>query len=120
MRERRECSDDNLLLWKCCLRDHGRGSIGWSTGGYEAGEDVLKLTEAHVEHDGLPRSTELLPVDRRAGLTRVAGHERDCLCVVPVRQRNARVGSGTECRRDSGHESKWNVVLDECLELLAA
>ncbi len=107
------------MLGKSCAFDHHGGVFGGRTGRTQPGDDLCKLRDAHVEHDGAVGTGEVVPVEC-AVVEDMSGDERDALRELAMREGNP---GGRRCpqgRSDSWDHDEWNAVRAQHLNFLAA
>ena len=104
------------------MRHDRRGLVGGTPGLDQRPRDRLEVADPHVEHERAGERGKRRPVERTFGFVRglVPGDERDRRRVVPVGDRDSRVGGGGHARRHARHDLERNAGLGQCLGLLAA
>ena len=117
-----ECAGNDLLVRSGTPLDERHGSIGTSSMGDKIIDNVPEILHSHEEHERSDARCDPVPIYSRAFLRRVfmTGHKGDAGRIVPVRERNARIGGNRRCRRHSRNDLKGNIIIDEHLGLLTS
>ncbi len=95
------------------LLDQRQWGIGRQTMGLQALSDDLETPEPHVEHQGLPRSSQRRPIQFAPSIAQMAGDETHRLRMVAVGQGNAGIGSTPRGGGDAGHDLDHDTRADQ-------
>ena len=98
----------NGLCGSGTVLDDGRGCVGRQPVGDQGLGNLRQTLNAHVEHPGLPRTRQGLPVVTGLVVRQMAGQKHAAGCKVAVSQRNASRGGAAAGGCHTGHHLECN------------